>query len=139
MIDLGSIFSLGETVIKKIWPDENERAAEMRKLEELRQTGDIAKLNAHVQLLMGQMEVNKAEAQHRSIFVAGWRPAIGWICAAAIGWNFIGFPIAEMVNAFLENPATLPVVATDNLFELVLGMLGLGGLRTYEKREGLTK
>ncbi|AUS01807.1 holin [Vibrio phage 1.293.O._10N.261.52.E1] len=139
MIDLGAIFSLGETVISKIWPDENKRAEEMRKLEELRQTGDIAKLNAHVQLLLGQLEVNKAEAQHRSVFVAGWRPAIGWICAAAIGWNFIGLPIAEVVVAFMETGVVLPDVATDKLFELVLGMLGLGGLRTYEKSKGITK
>ncbi|AUR95509.1 holin [Vibrio phage 1.208.B._10N.222.52.A7] len=139
MMDLTSIFSLGETVINKIWPDENKRAEEMRKLEALRQTGDLAQLEAHVKLMVGQMEVNKAEAAHRSIFVAGWRPAIGWICAVAIGWNFIGYPIAEMVNAFLENPAVLPEIATDNLFELVLGMLGLGGLRTYEKKRGLTK
>ena len=139
MIDLTSVFSLGETVINKIWPDENKRAEEMRKLEALRQTGDLARLDAHVKLLVGQMEVNKVEAAHRSLFVAGWRPAIGWICAVAIGWNFIGHPIAEMINAFLENPAVLPEIATDNLFELVLGMLGLGGLRTYEKKRGLTK
>jgi hypothetical protein len=140
MIDaIGEIFSLGETVINKIWPDETKRAEEMRKLEALRQEGDLARLNAHVQLMVAQMKVNEAEAKHRSVFVAGWRPAIGWICAAAIGYNFIAYPILEVVNAYLADPATLPEIASDNLFELVLGMLGLGGLRTYEKREGLTK
>jgi hypothetical protein len=139
MIDIGGLASLGETVINKIWPDENKRAEEMRKLEALRQEGDIARMNSHVQLLLSQAKINEAEAQHRSVFVAGWRPAIGWIAAAAIGYNYIAFPILEVVNAFLGSPATMPEVAMDNLFELVLGMLGLGGLRTYEKNKGLTK
>ena len=73
-----SIFELGKTAIEKIWPDANKRAEEMRKLEEMRQSGDLARLELHVQLMLAQLEVNKAEAEHPKVFVAGWRPFIGW-------------------------------------------------------------
>lgn len=86
-----------------------------------------------------QTEINKIEAGHRSIFVAGWRPAIGWVCAFGLAFNFIIFPLVEWVAGLSGNPIKVPVINTGELMTLVLSLLGLGGLRSYEKRNKLTK
>ena len=82
----------------------------------------------------GQIEVNKAEATHKSIFVAGWRPATGWCCSIALFWHFVLQPLATFVIAYagVETPP-LPAFDMDSLLTVLLGMLGLGGLRTAEK------
>jgi hypothetical protein len=92
------------------------------------------------ELAKGQLEINKAEAQHRSIFVAGWRPFLGWILATAMGWHFVFAPVTMFICSYLgvEIPA-LPAFDMDSLMTVLLGMLGLGGLRTFEKYKGVTK
>lgn len=112
----------------KFIPDKNERARAKEQLES-------QMLDAMTGLVQGQLEINKAEAQHGSIFVAGWRPGIGWICGLALGWNFIVQPIASWA-AFIGgiDLAGMPTLDTNELTTILLGMLGLGGLRTYEKR-----
>lgn len=87
----------------------------------------------------GQLEVNKAEAQHRSIFVAGWRPFIGWVCGVAIAYEFVFHPLMSWGFAAMALPVpALPSLRQDGaLWELVMGMLGLGGLRTFEKIKGV--
>ncbi len=88
----------------------------------------------------GQNAVNAEEARHNSIFVAGWRPAIGWICAAALLYSYIVIPFTTYVFAFwLGAPIPKMPVLDNNLWELMFGMLGLGGLRTYEKLKGIHK
>ena len=92
------------------------------------------------ELAKGQLEINKAEAQHRSIFVAGWGPFLGWILASAIGWHFIFAPVTMFVCAYLGVAIPeLPVFDMDSLMTVLLGMLGLGGLRTAEKIKGISK
>lgn len=81
----------------------------------------------------GQLDVNKAEAQHASIFVAGWRPAIGWICAAALAYQFVLSPIILWVGFLAGHPIPKPPSLDENLWELMAGMLGLGALRSLEK------
>jgi hypothetical protein len=92
------------------------------------------------QQAMGQLEINKAEAQHRSIFVAGWRPFLGWVLSFAMAWHFVIAPfiIFGAGMAGMELPE-LPVFDMDSLMTVLLGMLGLGGLRTVEKVKGITK
>lgn len=87
-----------------------------------------------------QTDVNKTEAAHQSIFVAGWRPAIGWICAAGFGWNYVGFPVASwLINlAGIEHVPLKPIL-DGNLMELTLGMLGLGAMRSFDKMRGTAK
>lgn len=89
---------------------------------------------------MGQIEINKAEAQHRSIFVAGWRPFLGWGLATAMIWHFVLAPVTMFVCSYagIEIPE-LPTFDMDSLMTVLLGMLGLGGLRTVEKVKGITK
>ena len=91
-------------------------------------------------IALKQIDLNTAEAQHRSVWVAGWRPAVGWICAAALGYSFIVQPLLGAALAIFHPGApALPSVDLAGLWPVLLGMLGLGGLRTYEKQKGVTK
>ena len=140
---LGSVFEFGKDVIDKIFPDANKRAEEMRKLEELKQQGDIAQMQAHVQLLLAQIDVNKTEAQSKSFFIAAWRPFIGWIGGLAMAYQFLGYPLLiwfwaygqarEWIPLSLQAP---PVLNTDALFAMVTAMLGIGAMRSYDKTKG---
>jgi hypothetical protein len=99
----------------------------------------MAEKAAH-EAAMAQIGVNKAEAGHRSIFVAGWRPFVGWVCAIALAYHFVLQPILVFGMAAANvAPLTLPQFDMDSLMTVLLGMLGLGGLRSYEKTKGLSK
>jgi hypothetical protein len=126
---IGPIFS---KILDRI-PDPNARA-------EAQELFDNNILQALTGLVQGQLEINKQEAKHSSIFVAGWRPGIGWICGVALGWNFVVQPIVSW-GAFLygANLEGMPTLDTGELTTILLGMLGLGGLRTYEKRLGVSR
>ena len=141
---LSAAFDLGKTAIEKIWPDPTKRAAELRKLEELRQNGDLAQLNAHVQLMLGQLEVNKIEAGHKSLFVAGWRPWIGWVGGMALAYQFVLYPLLTWLWVILTAKSIIPpgidvppVLDTGALFSIVTAMLGVGAMRSHDKRAGV--
>jgi hypothetical protein len=87
----------------------------------------------------GQMEVNKVEAGHRSIFVAGWRPFIGWTCGSAFAMHFVILPLLQLAAIYAD--FTPPIIDFDmeSLLTVMLGMLGLGGMRSYEKIKGVSK
>ena len=92
------------------------------------------------ELAKGQIEINKAEAQHKSIFVAGWRPFIGWTCGIALCWHLVLAPITIFVCAYLNvQIPELPTFDMGSLMTVLMGMLGLGGLRTFEKYKKITK
>jgi len=86
-----------------------------------------------------QAKINQIEAAHRSIFVAGWRPFIGWICGIGLTWAFIGQPVVEVVLKCTDVFIEMPDINTSELLTLVFALLGLSGVRTYEKKHGLTK
>lgn len=95
---------------------------------------------ALTELAKAQIELNKQEAKHRNIFLAGWRPAVGWICASALAYNFILRDLLAWLLLNTNQAITLPpALAMDHLLTILLGMLGLGGLRTFEKNKKLTK
>jgi hypothetical protein len=92
------------------------------------------------ELAKGQLEINKAEAQHKSIFVAGWRPFIGWTCGVALAWHFVLAPVTMFLCAYIGVAIPdLPSFDMGSLLTILGGLLGLGSLRTYEKQKGLTK
>jgi len=121
------------SLLDKFIPDADERA---------RLAHDIATMSEkHAQeLARGQIEINKAEAAHKSMFVAGWRPFVGWTCGVALAWHFVGQPLAVfgIAVAGIQTPA-LPVFEMESLLTVLLGMLGLGGLRTFEKTKGVSR
>lgn len=99
----------------------------------------MAEKQAH-EANMAQAETNQAEATHRSIWVAGWRPFIGWVCGVALAWHFVLSPVVLFIAAWFN--VVLPVLPQfdmGSLMTVLMGMLGLGGLRTFEKTKGLTK
>ena len=91
------------------------------------------------ELAKAQLEVNKVEAQHRSLFVSGWRPAVGWCCVFGMMGNFMVIPFANFVLALLEIEVVVPLIDTATMMPVLMGMLGLGAMRTYEKRTGVSK
>ena len=86
-----------------------------------------------------QLDINKAEASHRSIFVSGWRPFLGWISGLSIGYVYLFQPVFDMILQMFDIKVDWVVLDLGQLMPLVLGMLGLGGLRSFEKAKGLTK
>ena len=88
---------------------------------------------------LAQLEVNKVEAAHKNVFVAGWRPFTGWVCASALAYHFILEPIIVFGLALNNIQLTLPQFDMGSLLTVLMGMLGLGGLRTFEKTKGITK
>lgn len=124
------------SVIDKVLPDPQQAAeAKMRALE-LAQNGELAALDADVRMALGQMEVNRAEAQ-TDLFRGGWRPATGWCCVAGLAYQFILQPTLPWAAAlFGATVPPLPAIDNETLLILLTGMLGLGGLRTVERVKG---
>ena len=73
------------------------------------------------------------------MFVAGWRPAIGWICGLGMLSNFIIVPMTNFVLALMESPVVVPLIELETMMPVLLGMLGLGGMRSYEKAKGIAR
>jgi hypothetical protein len=90
-------------------------------------------------VVQGQLQVNQAEAASSSVFVAGWRPFIGWVCGAACAWNWIGLPILKAGLAAWGHPLALSPADLTEMLPILIGMLGLGGLRTTEKIKGVAR
>jgi hypothetical protein len=86
-----------------------------------------------------QAEVNQSEAQHANVFVAGWRPFVGWTCGAAFAYHYVLQPLFVFTAALAGKTFVLPTFSMDDLFTVLLGLLGLGGLRTYEKFKGVAR
>lgn len=123
-------------IIERIIPDPAQAAdAKLRALE-LAQKGELAALDAEMRLALGQLEVNKAEAA-TDTFRGGWRPACGWTCAFGLAYTFLLRPLLPWVAAvFGADVPPLPEIDTDTLMVLLTGMLGLGGLRSFERIKG---
>ena len=86
-----------------------------------------------------QIEVNKTEAGHRSLFVSGWRPAVGWVCCVGMASNFLVIPMANFALALAESSVIVPVLQLSEMMPVLLGMLGLGGMRSAEKFKGVQR
>ena len=131
MLGFGEVASLIETVVERIWPDATE--AEKAKLAEVSQ-----RLTQEFQLKLEQIKLNTAEAQSGSVFVAGWRPFLGWVCGFGLAYQWILRPLATPFMALAGLPV-LPVLDLGDLITLVVGMLGMGTLRTAEKIKGVER
>lgn len=124
----GGVVDAFGSALDKLFTSDDERLSRAEALERLAQQPHLA-----------QVELNKIEAGSRSLFVAGWRPFIGWVGGAALAWVFILYDFLLWLCALKGWPVPPKLVGTENLLELVLAMLGLGGMRTFEKTKGVTK
>ena len=113
-------------------PNGNERARAKEALEK-------ELVDAANSVMLAQTEINAAEAQHKSIFVAGWRPFIGWVCGVGIAWSMVVQPMAQWAMIAWGDGTELPTIDTSYLMELVTAMLGMSGLRTFEKMRGVAR
>ena len=125
---IDDIIGAGMQIINKFIPD-----PELRQKAEMELRNDLMKWDE------SQLKVNAVEAQHRSIFVAGWRPMIGWTCALALGYQYVLMPLTLWIAAMVGHPIPPGPTLDDMLYQLLFGMLGMAGLRTFEKLKGVTK
>ena len=120
-------------ILERVIPDKSQAAKLAHEI------ATMSDKMAHEQVL-AQLEVNKIEAASGSLFKSAWRPAIGWICGLALFWSFILQPfLVFFLLVFGVDLPPLPEVGTADLMPILLGMLGLGGLRSYEKVQKVTK
>lgn len=129
---ISAIANTVTTIIDKIFPDAGQAAQAKLELAKMQLKGDI-------DALAGQLAINQAEAGHSSVFVAGWRPFIGWVCGCSFAYMYLVGPIITQISIAYGYNWPLPPVDMENMLYLLGGMLGLGGLRSYEKVKGVTK
>ena len=133
---LSALIPLLGTVLDKVLPDQQASADAKLKVMELVQRGELAVLDAEMQMALGQMKINEAEAS-TDLFRGGWRPAVGWVCVAGLAYNFVVRPILPwLVRCAGGEVPDMPTIDNDTLMMLLMGMLGLGGLRTFERIKG---
>ena len=130
--------SLGR-ILDKLIPDREGRKAAEREFLHLVETGLQAEQAAQAEAQQAQLRINAAEAVHRSMFVAGWRPAVGWICTIGLGLMYLVFPIADWGLQMAGRDMTLPEISEQNIMGLLVPILGIGAYRTIEKIKGNAK
>jgi hypothetical protein len=124
---IAAVANLADDAIKRIWPDATE--IEKAKLAQLQQ-----ELQNQFALTLGQLDINKIEATNPSLFVSGWRPFVGWMCGAALGYAAIIEPLARFLAVVAFGYAgVFPVIDTEITLQVLLGLLGLAGMRSFDK------
>lgn len=126
-----AVLQLGSSLIDRLWPDPTEAAKAKLELLKLQETGELAQIT-------GQLEINKQEATSSSVFVAGWRPGLGWVCGLAFSLHFVLFPITNFILVMWGHKSIDIEFDMSTLTTVLFGMLGLGGLRTFEKVKGVS-
>lgn len=132
MDPISAIIGLVTSVVGKVWPDRTEQQKQQFTLQLTRELQES-------QLLTKQIDVNIEEAKSSNLFVSGWRPAVGWVCALAFAWEFVGLPMCLYIGNAVGHVVVPPVLDTAAMGTILMGMLGLGGMRTWEKSKGVTK
>ncbi|HHZ70647.1 MAG TPA: hypothetical protein EYN54_10335 [Methylococcaceae bacterium] len=143
---LTAAFEAGKLIIEKIWPDPVKQSEEIRKLAELKQKGDLAAMTSHTNLLLAQIKVNEVSAKHPSIFVSGARPAAIWAGVFSMTWAGLVHPmlmwawsIAQALGWIPKEFNPPPLIESAALGAIVTGLLGVGSMRSYDKRQGNSK
>jgi len=130
---ISAVSGLADTVVKRIWPDATQ--VEKAKIQQVTQS-----IENEYKLLLGQIDINKKEAESSKLFVAGWRPLVGWSCGASLLYASIIEPIARFVAVvFYGYKGIFPIINTDLTLQILLALLGIAGMRSFEKHKGLTK
>ena len=136
-MSLLALVPLAQELIGLAFPDPAKKAEQLLKLKQLEQKGDLAELEAFIVGLRGQLEINKEEAKHPSVFVAGWRPAVGWVGALSLGYAGFVQPILAFFATLAGFDQDLPVVDLAAIVPILTGMLGIGVMRSHDKKHGV--
>jgi Holin of 3TMs, for gene-transfer release len=132
---VGPISTLLDTVLKRVLPPEKMSDLDRTKLQNELMI-ELGKQDW--QEVSAQLEINKTEASSSNMFVSGWRPFIGWVCGVAFAYNFIAQPFFMFVTGkFGYDLSLMPTLDMASLLTVLLGMLGIGGMRTFEKYKGV--
>lgn len=135
-LGLDLILGAGLEIINKFIKDPQEQARAQIEMLQIKQSEIFKEIDAVLQEQQMQADINKVEAAHESIFVAGWRPFIGWVCGCSIALQFLIFPLMAWSFGFAGYFITFPELPTEMLYGMIFGMLGIGGMRSYEKVKG---
>ena len=130
---IGSIFDFGSKILDKIFPDKNEADKAKLAMLQLQQQGELKELENEFAILARQSEVNLEEAKSSNLFVSGWRPSVGWVCSSGLFYSALLQPI---LKAFGVNA---PITDTGVLIQMLFAMLGIAGMRSWEKSRGVAK
>lgn len=133
---LSIALDLGGKIIERIFPDPAQAATAKLELLKMQQSGELARLAADTDLAKGQLAVNQVEAANANIFVSGWRPFIGWVCGSGLAFQFLAAPLLTWGAELFGKMVAVPTLDMGTLLTLLLGMLGLGSMRTMEKLQG---
>ena len=134
---LSGLFDLGKGLIDRLFPDPAQKAAAALELARMQQTGELAQLAAETDLAKLQIQTNIEEAKSTNWWVAGWRPAIGWVCGAGLAYAALVEPFARFAaKVWFGYTGNFPVIDTDLTLQILMGMLGLGAMRSVEKVKG---
>lgn len=128
---------IGGKLIERLWPNPTDAAAAKLELIKLQQSGELAQLTAETEITKAQLAVNQAEASSDSLFVAGWRPFVGWCCGSALAYAAVMDPLMRFAATVgFGYAGEFPVIDTTITLQVLLGLLGLGGMRTFERVRG---
>jgi hypothetical protein len=130
-----ALLPIAATLIDKVIPDPKAKAEAHLELVKLQQAGEFKALEADLQMALAQAKINEAEAGSSDPFRGGWRPAAGWVCSIGLGYTFLLQPLLAWLSAAQGWPLP-PKIDMDTLMGLLMGMLGLGGFRTFERVRG---
>jgi len=135
---IGIIGDIGSKLIDHFFPDPEKAKQAKLELLKMQQTGEFKQIDAYTTLVQAQTAINAKEAASGNLFVAGWRPFVGWVCGVALAWNFVALPMLNW--AIVEFGLTFhapPSIDMSQLWVVLTGMLGIGSMRTFEKFKGV--
>lgn len=127
---VGTVLDIGKTLIERLIPDKKAQAEALQKLEEMHQAGDL-------QVISGQIEINKIEAASTNVFIAGWRPFVGWTLGAGLAVMLVIGPLMAWGSALAGKPMQQPEMPTEIVLALTTSLLGMSGMRSWEKYKGV--
>ena len=130
MDPITAIVTVGSQLITRLFPDPAQAAAANLELTKMQMSGELAQIT-------GQLDINKVEAASTSVFVSGWRPFVGWVCGLGLGYVAIVEPMARFIATMVGYTGNFPVIDTTITMQVLMGMLGMGGLRTLGKIKGV--
>lgn len=128
---ISAVLDIGGKLIDRLWPNPEEAAKAKLELLKMERDGDLA-------VMVAQTDINKIEAQNSNLFVSGWRPFIGWVCGTALVYAALIEPMARFIaKVIFSYVGEFPVIDTTLTLQILLGLLGLAGMRSWEKKEGV--
>jgi len=127
---ISAALDIGGKLIDRLWPDPTQAAQAKLELVKMQQNGDLA-------VMVAQTDINKIEAGSTNIFVSGWRPFVGWVCGAGLAYVAVLEPMLRFIATMLGYTGLFPEIDTTLTMQVLIGLLGMGGLRSLDKYNGV--